>query len=1432
MAESSKKRKPEDEPACEKAAREALNERILESLRIKKGETVYSFPEPAVKKLVNQFNLFTLDNITESEMRKWKDNSDVKKERKRKENRPTLTGTSIEEILNKKLDSNIIMDIHQLDVGAGDCALIRIRDTKLDKTYAIMIDGGPRDLGLDLVVANCFDWICVTHYDDDHWRGFKTLMTEKIVDKGEIKFNCIDPGQPIYDAHETNEFFFGTNAATKPEQGLSDAGLNSKYLAKNRLLGVTSPLVKKAGDTFPKVEANIKESTPIKADVHIGRNLLCTNVKKLNDSITDNLTKELKVLSGVWDFKSFPAVVVVAMNSYVIKSNSSIKFAGAEWSGVGENPYAEFVHSTTAKVTSSDAKNRRSLGLLIAVQPNETGVPVYFLTCGDLVKDVEKQLWANLAKHKIFPQILKISHHGSDSSTPEPKNGETNFFQELKHIFNSHGNRHYHPDAGVLERLQRMEQNFSVWLTNPIPGCTNDLVSAWNKRNGTSRPQFFIAGIRTEGKELGHIAAKVKESGDIQVSSPGNTEPKIWCSGYGFTEISDVNQHGDGVFKVTSFERKGTTTGWYQSAVGTIQVTINTVKHEFNWKCLFGPNISRWNLVLNSEQPITLDQIPGVLANLPIDRPQLPDELLNAAFRQIFRESFVRDTVINVTAFSLELKSPSSSKFTSLSNCIETYEFIKECSWTGGQITCGFEFAKWGTIFQFFYNKAVECTLVFSDKELTVFQIGLARTQTQTETNKTDSSNDNSARDFNPPDTPFLNIFALKSAFFTVSRYGESWSYGVAVELTNVFKINEFYVADLAGDILVNGDSLITSATLSAKIKCGQNTDTTGELGYNNGTWYLDVEYAAAIRHDIPGVTLDAVHTFLSYGGNKWTASVSADCSLDLRKDVLTLGQLSAFGRAQLTLFNNQYSFNCLGLFKFDADSWVLDAEIYFSYESSTKAISIQAPNIEFMKKNLTNIGGLKIEPQWRIAAKNLLYTQIANVSHLSFSIMIAKPGILTVRGNFAFETGRKTLLEVNIAVYDLEFRTLFSVPTWLSPVLECLKKLMKNAELAVKLEGGELVYIKCSKLVCSNAKLELLYYSDSYAQTKEREEEKTIRLKSTSNEGCDVASLLRYFLDDEIMPDIGLQVFLKEAQVSLTPTRFNISGHLKFQKNNVWDFLKLVGTVIDMVAEFPDPWNIAVHACSSTLCGNDKSHQVIFESGLKIDENRVDLTGKFQFYCYQESANGKGQSILWLTARIGASLNFNSPALTLGAGVEGAGDGVCLGSILGNNFNWISLGYAEIEAKMGRKTGFSFQFSAVIHLDLRASNESCKARDERNQSSISIRSIDWMDDILNINHLYLLLKLTVSKVGLEVLQSQMKFKEFTKTIKHAKAPRLEDSAFLALIKFKSDAEMVCKEGNTGVVVSTHGAILGDTVEIAGYLLLGKETCASLKAEG
>ncbi len=110
-------------------------------------------------------------------------------------------------------------------------------------------------------------------------------------------------------------------------------------------------------------------------------------------------------------------------------------------------------------INSDNVNNTNDSSIVIELAYNDTK----YLFMGDATTKVESSIkWNNV-------NVLKVGHHGSDSSTSQ------NFLEQVNPeiVIISTNGRYGHPSNEVLERLQnqgskiyRTDKNHTIWLTS------------------------------------------------------------------------------------------------------------------------------------------------------------------------------------------------------------------------------------------------------------------------------------------------------------------------------------------------------------------------------------------------------------------------------------------------------------------------------------------------------------------------------------------------------------------------------------------------------------------------------------------------------------------------------------------------------------------------------------------------------------------------------------------------------------------------------------------------------------------------------------------------------------------------------------------------------------------------------------------------------
>jgi len=295
------------------------------------------------------------------------------------------------------------MEYMQVDVGAGDSAIIGFFDRNGRKktcVLGVLIDGGiPGNLECimkkcdDLKIAK-IDLIIISHYDYDHLGGILAI-TNILADREKRKARDPNFETKVKERFQDAIFIDPGELNPKPKEGPA-----LRYFEDMETVG---------NDKRPSINGRIDKKKGL-----IGKDVLTFLASAKLAAIYDKIPKTIKF-------------ECIAQNGYIKNRRGPI-----------EDVYQKETLNA----------NQRSLGFLITYDKTK----IY--TAGDLPKKSESELAENYFKSQnmsedITVDLAKISHHGSDSSTP------SNFISTLhpRLVFCSHGNKYGHPHIDIVKRI-------------------------------------------------------------------------------------------------------------------------------------------------------------------------------------------------------------------------------------------------------------------------------------------------------------------------------------------------------------------------------------------------------------------------------------------------------------------------------------------------------------------------------------------------------------------------------------------------------------------------------------------------------------------------------------------------------------------------------------------------------------------------------------------------------------------------------------------------------------------------------------------------------------------------------------------------------------------------------------------------------------------
>jgi len=396
--------------------------------------------------------------------------------------------------------TDLHIKIHHLDVGQGDSTLIVFKEGKNDKQghdytikKAILIDGGDTSTIGERIKTylmqklreagnpgdpnrprKCLDAIICTHYDEDHIGGLPTIISSSLCEIGTKIYDTGNwDGYPPKNTEgkDTQVFKNYLKSIADKRDELIKREINK--LIKNAFgIELNEGLFTKIKDYTdcehfselsnppPEIDRiNIKalvrefleKITPaitpprlpgLVDDIYL--KIISTVEKSKNEKwldrvteVVDNTTQNYLLGEKIVDFTaqppegygvpSAPQMTCVAANGYILDDKNTQTLLSDSGS-------------------SGTQKNQRCLAFLI-----KYGAFCYY-TGGDIGQAQELRITNYLSLNNSKSDSFKVSHHGSDHSTPEElvKNG----LQDDAVALISYGNNEYfHPTPDILSRL-------------------------------------------------------------------------------------------------------------------------------------------------------------------------------------------------------------------------------------------------------------------------------------------------------------------------------------------------------------------------------------------------------------------------------------------------------------------------------------------------------------------------------------------------------------------------------------------------------------------------------------------------------------------------------------------------------------------------------------------------------------------------------------------------------------------------------------------------------------------------------------------------------------------------------------------------------------------------------------------------------------------
>jgi beta-lactamase superfamily II metal-dependent hydrolase len=300
-----------------------------------------------------------------------------------------------------------MVEVYTVDAGHGDCILIVSNGT------SILIDSGPKEFKFRRQVKNTLeillpnkivDLAIVTHNDDDHIGGFKTLLSAKTIIVKKILFNGVD--------------------------------------CLNKILGRNTSKIS------------------YRQDKELSKFLISSDIEIISMYYSPDIKSKLLIGEFSVTIISPNHDALVKLNGW--KEQEDKKQRRRKIAGITKKELTimEYLESLDEDKFESDTSitNRSSLAVIIETD----GFRGLFL--GDShSKEIEEYFSSSPTIDSYF-DVIKISHHGSNKNT---SNKLLNIFNCNQYIIcaNKSG-RHAHPDNLLMARLIKANKSPLIHFSN------------------------------------------------------------------------------------------------------------------------------------------------------------------------------------------------------------------------------------------------------------------------------------------------------------------------------------------------------------------------------------------------------------------------------------------------------------------------------------------------------------------------------------------------------------------------------------------------------------------------------------------------------------------------------------------------------------------------------------------------------------------------------------------------------------------------------------------------------------------------------------------------------------------------------------------------------------------------------------------------------